>query len=141
MTVEEEAAKAEHEAKFTAYNRAPKFRHITRELEGVVERESYIYSTPDGAVELWRRPETGGLSWSSTGHMGGVEIHSPKPLYANQKQNPGYCAHVWGGKCWTSGSSMAFDQYEEEFGQPDYIKAELARWHSNEFDSPEEDES
>lgn len=133
MTTEEEAKQAKHEALFTAYNRAPKFRHITHELEGVVERESYIYSTPNGAIELWRRPEVGGFSWNSNGHMGGVEVHSPKPLYENQKQNPGYCSHVWGGKCWTTGSSMAFERYEEEFGEPDYIKSELATWHENQF--------
>lgn len=132
-----ERSEAEHAAAWEAHCRAPKFRHITRELEGVVERESYIYSTPEGAIELWRRPDSGDLSWNSTGHIGGIEVHSPQPLFKDQTPRPGHCQHVWGGQCWTTGSSMAFDQFEHSFGTPDYIKGALESWHSGQFSQDE----
>lgn len=89
-------SKSERTAAWEAHRRAPKFLHITRELEGVLERESYVYSTPDGAIELWRKSAPVEHTWNGSGYFGGVEVHSPKPLYANQSPRPGHCAFVWG---------------------------------------------
>jgi hypothetical protein len=124
---------SEADAKWRAYQDAPKFRHIIRELEGKLERESYVYSTPEGAIELWRTPEAGDVHWHQSGHYGGVEVHSPVPLYEDQTSVPGYCQWVKGGKCYTDGSSLAFDEFERDFGSPEYLKPALANWHRSRF--------
>lgn len=134
------ATEEERAAKWQAYLDAPKFRHVTRELDGVLERESYVYSTPAGATELWRRPESG-AQWSQTGYYGGVESHSPVPLYAGQEPMTGYCEWVRGGECFSDGSSLAFDQFEHDFGSPDYLKPALADWHRSRFYTGPEEES
>jgi hypothetical protein len=133
-------SEAERAAKWQAYVDAPKFRHVIRELDGKLERESYVYSTPAGAIELWRTPEAGDLHWHQTGHYGGVEVHSPVPLYDGQTSIPGYCEWVRGGKCYSDGSSLAFDEFERDFGSPDYLKPALANWHRSRFSTEVEDE-
>jgi hypothetical protein len=130
---------AEADAKWQAYLAAPKFRHVIRELDGKLERESYVYSTPDGAIELWRRPEAGEVHRSQTGYYGGVESHSPTPNYEGQPIVPGHCEWVKGGKCYTDGSSLAFDEFEHTFGSPDYLKPALADWHRSRFNARAED--
>lgn len=135
------AEEAERAAKWQAYLDAPKFRHVIRELEGVLERESYVYSTPAGAIELWRRPEVGGTNWHQSGHYGGVESHSPVPLYDGQTPMPGHCEWVKGGKCYTDGSSLAFDEFENDFGTPNYLKPSLADWHRSRFGTRTEEDS
>lgn len=127
------ATEAERAAKWQAYIDAPKFRHVIRELEGKLERESYVYSTPGGAIELWRRPEAGEVQYSQTGYYGGLESHSPAPRYDGQTPMPGHCEWVRGGKCYTDGSSMAFDEFEHDFGSPDYLKSALTDWHHSLF--------
>ena len=132
---------SEADAKWQAYLAAPKFRHVIRELDGKLERESYVYSTPEGAIELWRRPEVGDTRWHETGHYGGVETHSPVPLYEDQTPVTGHCEWVKGGICYTDGSSLAFDEFERDFGSPDYLKPALAQWHRSRFyTGPEDDQ-
>lgn len=124
---------AERDAKWKAYLDAPKFRHVIRELDGKLERESYVYSTPAGAIELWRRPESGDTRWSETGYYGGVESHSLTPAYEGQTPIDSYCEWVRGGRCYSDGSSLAFDQFEHDFKSPDYLKSALADWHASRF--------
>ncbi|MDP9184106.1 MAG: hypothetical protein M3O29_00365 [Actinomycetota bacterium] len=131
---------SEADAKWQAYLAEPKFRHVIRELDGKLERESYVYSTPAGAIELWRTPEAGVANWHQTGHYGGVEVHSPVPLYDGQTLVPGQCEWVRGGKCYTDGSSLAFDEFERDFGSPDYLKPALANWHRSRFNTEAEDD-
>lgn len=133
---------SEADAKWQAYRDAPKFRHVIRELDGKLERESYVYSTPEGSIELWRTPEAvGGVSWHQTGHYGGVEVHSPVPLYKDQSPMEGHCQWVRGGTCYTDGSSLAFGEFERDFGAPEYLKSALSRWHRSRFyTEPEDDE-
>lgn len=131
---------SEADAKWQAYLAAPKFRHVIRELDGKLERESYIYSTPEGAIELWRTPEAGVANWHQTGHYGGVEVHSTTPLHEGQAPAPRHCEWVRGGKCYTDGSSLAFDEFERDFGSPEYLKPALANWHRSRFYSRTEDD-
>jgi len=137
MSTPEQLAKAD--AKWQAYLAAPKFRHVIRELDGKLERESYVYSTPAGAIELWRRPEAGEVHYSQTGYYGGVESHSPAPHYEGQTQVPGHCEWVKGGKCYTDGSSLAFDEFEHDFESPAYLKTALASWHASQFGATQEE--
>jgi hypothetical protein len=124
---------AERAAKWKAYQDAPKFRHVTRELDGTLERESYVYSTPAGAIELWRTPEAGDGHYYETGYYGGVEMHSPVPLYDGQGPMDGHCQWVRGGQCYTDGSSLAFDEFAHDFDSPVYLKPALADWHRSRF--------
>ncbi len=135
------AEEAERAAKWQAYLDAPKFRHVIRELDGKLERESYVYSTPAGAIELWRTQEAGVPNWHQTGHYGGVEVHSSVPLYDGQTHVPGHCEWVRGGKCYTDGSSLAFDEFERDFGSPEYLKPALANWHRSRFHTGPEDDA
>lgn len=130
MSNEAGEADAKREARWQAHRAAPKFRHIISELEGELERESYVYSTLDGAIELWRTPANPTFQSSETGYFGGIEIHSAKPLYAFAKK-PSHtrCHYTPTGECWTDGSSMAFDRLEHAFDSTDFIKAELTEWH------------
>lgn len=134
------ATEAERAAKWQAYLDAPKFRHVIRELDMKLERESYVYSTPAGAIELWRRPEAGEARWSQTGYYGGVETHSPVPHYDGQTAIPGHCEWVKGGKCYTDGSSLAFDEFERDFDSPEYLMSALAGWHRSRFNTRTEDD-
>lgn len=118
---------AEADRRWREYRNAPKFRHIISELEGKLERESYVYSTPAGSVELWRAPSSGSYGGE---HYGGVEVHSATQLYDFAPQaSHSNCRHTPTGVCWHDGSSMAFDQFEHSFDAPEYIKSELADWH------------
>jgi len=128
---------AEADRRWREYRNAPKFRHIITELEGVLERESYVYSTPAGAIELWRTPSVGTYG---SDYYGGVETHSAKQLYDFSPQ-PSHenCRHTPTGKCWHDGSSMAFDQFEHSFDAPEYIKSELADWHASRFGNQAEE--
>lgn len=127
----DEVNATEADARWRAYRDAPKFRHVTSELEGTLERESYVYSTPAGSIELWRTPSSGTYGGD---YYGGVETHSAKQLY-DFAPDPSHenCKYTPSGKCWHDGSSMAFDQYEHDFDSPEYIKSELADWHQSRF--------
>lgn len=135
------ATESERAAKWQVYLDAPKFWHVIRELDGKLERESYVYSTPKGAIELWRTPEAGDLHWHETGHYGGVEVHSPVPLYEGQTSIPGHCQWVRGGTCYSDGSSLAFDEFERDFDAPEYLQSALGNWHSSRFATGPEDVS
>lgn len=137
---DQKPSKTEHEVAWEAHRRVPKFLHITRELEGKLERESYIYTTPDGSIELWRKPSPAEHTWNDSGYFGGVEVHSPTQLYTNQPPRPGHCSHVWGGQCWTTGSSLAFDEFENDFDSSEYIRGALASRHSQQFDGDESED-
>jgi len=127
---------ARFDAKWAEYQKAPKFHHVTRELDGKLDRESYVYSTPAGSIELWRTPRPEGSTFGGE-YYGGVEVHSPKPHYKGQTPVPWHCQWVKGGECYTDGSSMAFDQYEHDFDMPTYIKDELTTWHRRNFEQDE----
>lgn len=114
-----------------AHAPTPKFWHITRELDGALSRESYVYSTPAGSVELWRTPSSGNFG---SEFYGGVEIHSPEQLFDFAPEPFSLtCQYTATGKCWGDGSSLAFDQFEHSFNAPDFIRAELADWHASRF--------
>jgi hypothetical protein len=127
---------SEADAKWRAYQNAPKFRHVTRELDGKLERESYVYSTPAGSIELWRTPSQS----SRMEYFGGVETHSATQLYDfAPKVSHTNCHYTPTGECWHDGSSLAFDQFEHSFNSPDFIKAELADWHQSRFGNQAEE--
>jgi len=93
------------------------------------DRESYFLHVPDkGAVEAWRTKSPEGYEWTDSGYYGGIEIH--------YKHDPGEgfwganmpSCWVTGGQCWTTGSSMAFDQVEHFFDNPAYVRAVLIEW-------------
>jgi hypothetical protein len=130
------STEAERQAAWEAERARPRFHHIIHETDGQLSRESYVYSTLAGSVELWRTPSAS--SYNPSGYYGGVEIHSATQLY-DFAPEPSHrnCKHTPTGKCWHDGSSMAFDQFEHAFASPDYIKAELKEWHDDKFGTDE----
>jgi hypothetical protein len=130
---------AEREAAWEADRAKPRFHHIIHETDGKLSRESYVYSTLAGSVELWRTPERTEKRYSTTGYYGGVEIHSATQLYDFAPEvSHTNCKYTPTGKCWHDGSSLAFDQFENAFASRDYIKAELKEWHASHFTPTEE---
>lgn len=104
--------------------------HVTRhnyadDWSEVRDRESYLYITERGAIEGWRSksatPQHGE-------YFGGIEVHSPEPIYDGQKPMPDHCQWVKGGVCYTTGSSLAFDEIEHCFYHPVLVFDVLQRW-------------
>jgi len=81
------------------------------------DRESYVVLTPDCSVEAWRMSS---LS-APYERVGGVEVHSPTPLYEGHQPLDRPCSYVPGGICYTDGSSLAFDYIEYAFDNPKSI--------------------
>lgn len=126
MSTESELA-----AKHRAYQDRARFIHRINEVDGELQRESYVYWTTEGAIELWRTPSS--YSWDGNGYIGGVEVHST--IGREMQTHVDGCPWVRGGKCYPDGSSMAFDRYAHDFDSPNYIKVELMNWHADHFGS------
>lgn len=118
--------------------------------EGEVKRHMWTLVGPNGAVHIWAEPmpETLSRSWGEK-YYGGVEIHSPKPLYESEwAQNPSH-AECWLLKCpcWHDGSSLYFSeriapllsQEEAPFGDHvhSFINAILFDWYRSKFRAEE----
>lgn len=92
-------------------------------------RESYFLHVKGvGAVEVWRTKSPSGLEWTNSGYYGGIEVH-----YKNRPDDHEYMGEskscwITGGKCWSTGSSLAFEQVEDHFDDPRYIQSVLTRW-------------
>ena len=93
------------------------------------DRESYFLHVPGkGAMEAWRTKSPEGYEWTDTGYYGGIEQHyNHKPEDADWLAELDSC-WVTGGKCWTTGSGLAFEQVEHHFDNPAYIRAVLMEW-------------
>ena len=104
---------------------------ITDGGKRTMERDSYVLYVPGrGAIEAHRRKSPAGGEWTDTGYFGGIEVHSK-----TEREHWVYlpeCATL-GGKCWTDGSSMAFDTIEHHFDNPLYIKLVLDGWAERSF--------
>ena len=97
---------------------------ITDDGKRTMEREAYVLYVPGkGAIEAHRTK-------SPTGYYGGIEVHS-KTEFEHGVYLP-ECSTL-GGKCWTDGSSMAFDTVEHHFDNPLYIKLVLEEWAERAF--------
>jgi hypothetical protein len=100
------------------------------------DRFSLIVENESGAIELWSRPgQRPARHITGDDTIGGVETHSPKPLYDDD--DPAYnTCHVLGGNCWADGSSLA---YVDTFlpliraGDTVAILHGLADWHESHF--------
>jgi hypothetical protein len=98
-------------------------------------RVSIVVQNDRGAVELWSAPTAPEVE-AITRHnsIGGVEIHSPKPLYDDQPASED--CQVLGGNCWTTGSSLAYgDTFLPliQAGNTVAILHRLADWHESTF--------
>lgn len=93
------------------------------------DRMSIICESPKGAIEVW--------TYEGYEGMGGVEVHSPKPLYGEDEPDFEDC-HVLRGKCWCDGSSLS---YREKFlpmiqkGDSEGVLRALANWYHSHFDA------
>ena len=100
-------------------------------------RIAIICSDDRGAVELWTQRE-----WMTSADpvmrgLGGVELHSPRPL-CDFFLDPSFtdCEILPGGVCYADGSSLA---YSETFlplidaGDSAGVLRELAGWHETHF--------
>lgn len=94
---------------------------------GLHDRFSVVASDERGAVELW---QLGG------GPLGGIEVHSPTPLYGDEDSPIPGC-HVLGGRdCYCDGSSLAFTEQAHPLiaaGDSAAVLRLLADWHAREF--------
>ena len=82
-------------------------------------RESYVLRVPGrGAVEMWRMKTMGY-------EFGGIEVHSSHETEYGV-EIPG--CQVLGGKCWTDGSSLAFEDNKHMWGNPTAVKLLLKDW-------------
>jgi hypothetical protein len=111
-------------------------------LHGKPNRHQWIAHGASGAVEFWASPVEmdGRIEW-----YGGVEVHSKtKSDYAGEIPR---CS-VIGGQCWTSGSSMAFDDEIEPYlrmedenewdGLLSFFQRSLERWYITNFKDGEQ---
>lgn len=90
-------------------------------------RESFILIYEGGAVEGWRTPTAQSFDEPGPGHYGGIEIHSKTPNRAEQAVSGGYCEWTK-GDCYHDGSSLAFEQIEWCFDNPEYMFDVLGEW-------------
>lgn len=103
-------------------------------------RIALICSDDRGAVELWTCE--GYMNSTNPIHrsLGGVEIHSRRPLY-DFAPEPSFtdCEIVPDGRCWADGSSLA---YGRDFlplidaGDHAGVLRTLAEWHVSHFGGP-----
>lgn len=68
---------------------------------------------PLGGVHIWARPED--AEWAEKWgkyYCGGVERHSPRPVYDWEKQDEPHHADCFllGGPCWHDGTSLYFSE-------------------------------
>lgn len=98
------------------------------------DRESFFLVVPGfGGVEAWRTKALEVSSYAPTGYYGGVGIHSE-----NEPENKDFMVRssscfVTGGECWTTGSGLAFDDVQNWFDSPEYIKLYLKDWFFSRF--------
>lgn len=92
-------------------------------------RIAIIAQDERGAVELWTRE--GGL----TDH-GGIELHSPRPMYGERTPDFTDCDILPGGECWTDGSSLAWPGTFMPLvraNDSEQVLREIAHWHATHF--------
>lgn len=93
------------------------------------DRESFFLVVPGfGGVEAWRTQSSEINSFTPTGYYGGVEIHSEIVPEDRGSMARLHSCFVTGGECWTTGSSLAFDDVQNWFDYPEYIKLYLKDW-------------
>lgn len=109
----------------------PEFRfcHRIDTVNGKLQKDSYILTHPEGSIEGWRSGS------KETGFYGGIEIHSPKPLFDFAPEPvTERCNWTVDGKCWPSGSSLAYErELQFIFNEPDYVEALLRDWWNSRF--------
>lgn len=89
-------------------------------------RESWVLILDGGAVEAWQEKlDDRSASIIGDTHMGGIEVHSsvPREWWADMPS-----CHWVAGKCWTSGSSLAFESARNLFEDPRGMLALLESW-------------
>lgn len=105
------------------------------------DRESYVLIADARSVEGWRTRMSGldgELMYSAahpTGYVGGIEIHSPTPLYEGQEPMHLNCNYTKDGICYHDGSSLAFEAIERLFDNPAAMFRELAAWFGEDEDA------
>lgn len=77
-------------------------------MDGTKKRYSWSVSNNEGAIEVWAEYVQSLSEW-----IGGVEIHSSKPLYEDQ-QAIEKCRHTM-GKCYCDGTSLYFQDHLKEY--------------------------
>jgi hypothetical protein len=82
------------------------------------ERHDWIASGGHGAINIWAEPHSTrsyGERW-----FGGIECHSPKPLYESDNDKPHHeLCWLLLKPCWHDGSSLQFsEQVEERLPEP-----------------------
>lgn len=77
-------------------------------MGGIQKRYSWSIFNDKGAIEVWAEQQYTSPEW-----FGGVEIHSPKPLYEGQ-QVIEKCRHTM-GKCYCDGTSVYFHDHLKEY--------------------------
>jgi hypothetical protein len=100
------------------------------------DRFSLIVENESGAIELWSEPNHPAVRHiTGDDTRGGVEVHSPKPLYDGDDPASSVC-HVLLGNCWADGSSLAYVQTFLpliEAGKAVAILHNLADIHNSQF--------
>lgn len=94
------------------------------------DRVSLVASDKAGAVELWEAGRN-----TTYGPIGGIEVHSRKPVYDGQEPME-ECSILHGGECYCDGSSLAYFEQAKpliEAGDSASLLALLARWHQSHF--------
>lgn len=88
---------------------------IGYELNG--KRHVWWLRGPKGGVHVWagENPAEFQARWGER-YYGGIECHSPKPLYSHSGDTPDH-DHCWvlKGPCWHDGSSLQFSEEIEPF--------------------------
>ena len=108
-----------------------KSHHYTEDMTEVRDREAYVYITEHGAVEAWRtKTQANGVFPS--GYFGGIEYHCREPQWEEQTSTPGNCDLLASGTCFHDGSSLAFDDVQHEFNNPQHMYQELA-WRARHY--------
>lgn len=101
----------------------------TRRQRGDWTRLSLICRDARGAVEVW--------TYDQMPSMGGVEFHSPTPLYGDVEPDHTDCDIVPGvGRCWYDGSSLTYAQRLLpliEAGDSTAVLRQMAAWHEQQF--------
>ena len=111
--------------------------------EGEITRHMWTAVGPNGAVHVWAEPTSNGFR--DERYYGGVEVHSPKPIYESVwAQEPSH-TDCWllHGPCWHDGTSLYFSERiepvirhdEPPFGEHvhSYINAILNDWYQSKF--------
>ena len=117
------------------------------EPEGEHGSHMWTLKGPKGAIHVWARENSPDwvAKWGDR-FIGGVERHSPNPVYEHDKEPNHEKCWLLGGPCWHDGTSLYFSENIEPMlgrgapfneGTHEYINSVMHSFYTSHFGEPQ----